>query len=59
MYVFVHAQDIKTVHAGGGVKKWQNSVHIVVECPPSHFLQQMSMIDGPIILVWNRMAPSS
>ena len=35
MYVFVHAQGIKTVHAGGGggVKKWQNSVHVVVECP--------------------------
>ena len=34
MSVFVHAQGIKTVHAkGGGVKKWQNSVHIVVECP--------------------------
>ena len=32
MSVFVHAQGIKTVHAGrGGVKKWQNSVHIVVE----------------------------
>ena len=31
---FVHAQGIKTVHAGGrGVKKWQNSVHVVVECP--------------------------
>ena len=33
MYVFVHAQGIKTVHAGGWVKKWQNSVHVVVECP--------------------------
>ena len=34
MFVFVHAQGIKTVHArGGGVKKWQNSVHVVVECP--------------------------
>ena len=34
MSVFVHAQGIKTVHAGGrGVKKWQNSVHGVVECP--------------------------
>ena len=35
MSVFVLAQGIKTVHAGGGggVKKWQNSVHIVVECP--------------------------
>ena len=32
--VFVHAQGIKTVHAeGGGVKKWQNFVHVVVECP--------------------------
>ena len=33
MSVFVHAQGMKTVHAGGGVKKWQNSVHVVVECP--------------------------
>ena len=34
MSVFVHAQVIKTVHAGeGGVKKRQNSVHVVVECP--------------------------
>ena len=34
MSVFVHAQGIKTVHAGGegGGKKWQNSVHVVVEC---------------------------
>ena len=31
MSVFVHAQGIKTVHAGGGVKKRQNSVHVVVE----------------------------
>ena len=29
---FVHGQGIKTVHAGGGGgKKWQNSVHVVVE----------------------------
>ena len=36
MSVFVHAQGIKTVHAGrAGVKKWQNSVHVVVECPLS------------------------
>ena len=34
MSVFVHAQGLKTVHAGGGVQKWQNSVHVVVECPP-------------------------
>ena len=35
MSVFVHAQGIKTVHAGReeGVKEWQNSVHVVVECP--------------------------
>ena len=34
--VFVHAQGIKTVHdVGGGVKKWQNSDHVVVNCPPS------------------------
>ena len=33
MSVFVHAQGIKTIHAGGGGQKWQNSVHVVVECP--------------------------
>ena len=33
MSVFVHAQDIKTVHAGGEVKKGQSSIHVVVECP--------------------------
>ena len=33
MSAFVHAQGIKTIHAGVGVKKWQNSVHVVVECP--------------------------
>ena len=36
MSVFVNAQGIKTVHAGGeGVKKGLNSVNVVVECPPS------------------------
>jgi hypothetical protein len=36
MSVFVHAQGMKTVHAGDeGVKSWQNSVHVVVECPLS------------------------
>ena len=29
--VFVPALGIKIVHAGGGVNKWQNSVHVVVE----------------------------
>ena len=33
MFVFVHASGIKTVHTGVGVKNWQNSVHVVVECP--------------------------
>ena len=36
MSVFVHAQGIKTVHdVGEGVKKGQNSDHVLVECPPS------------------------
>ena len=30
MSVFVHAQGRKNVHTG---QKWQNSVHLVVECP--------------------------
>ena len=30
MSVFVHAQDIKTVHARGSIRKWQNSVHVAV-----------------------------
>ena len=39
---FVHAQGIKTVHSGGGgVKKWQNSVYIVVEYPLSPLNQKM------------------
>ena len=34
MFVFVHAQGIKTVNTrGGGGKKWQNSVQVVVEWP--------------------------
>ena len=32
MSVFVHAQGIKTVHAGGGQKQ-HNSAHVVVERP--------------------------
>ena len=39
MAVLVHAQGIKTVHAGRGDQKWQNSVQVVVECP-------LSMISG-------------
>ena len=37
MSVFVHPQGIKTVHTGGGVKKWPNSIQVVVECPLSKF----------------------
>ena len=34
MSVFVHAHGIKNCpHKGRGVKKWQNSVQVVVECP--------------------------
>ena len=29
--VFIHVQGIKMSTEGGGVKKWQNSVHVVVE----------------------------
>ena len=31
---FCPRSGYKIVHAGGRVKKWQNSVHVVVECPP-------------------------
>ena len=32
MHVFVRSQDVKTVHTKGeGIKKWQNSVQVVVE----------------------------
>ena len=37
---FVHAHGLKTVHAGGWGQKWQNSVHVVVECPLSSMLKQ-------------------
>ena len=33
--IYPRSEYQKTVHAGGGVKKWQNSVHVVVECPLS------------------------
>ena len=44
MSVFVHVQGIKTVHAGWGVKKWQNSVHVVVECPLNLYPQIYQII---------------
>ena len=44
MSVFVHAQGNKTVHEeGGGVRKWQNSVHIIVECPPRITINSCSL----------------
>ena len=47
MSVFVQAQGIKTVHAGrGGVKRWQNSVHVVVECP---FIQKKVRRNYPLL----------
>ena len=46
MSVFVHAQGIKTVHVGGGVKKWQNSVHVVVEWP----LRSMGLLSRNVAL---------
>ena len=43
MSVFVHAQGIKTVHAGRGVKKWQNSVYLFVELPHTHCMSSMRL----------------
>ena len=37
MYVFVHA-------GGWGIDKWQNSVHVVVECPLIH----KSVVRAPV-----------
>ena len=56
MSAFAHAQCIKTVHTVGGVKKWQNSVHVVVECPLRKEnaynltdLCQLSVVVGPFL----------
>ena len=55
MSVFVHAQGIKTVHAGGGVKKWQNSVHLVVECPPTLSINVLFLgYFGPYLIIYGR-----
>ena len=35
--VFVHAQVKRMSTQGWGVKKWQNSVHVVVECPHTNY----------------------
>ena len=49
MSVFVNAQGIKTVHTGRGVKKWQNSVHVVVACPLMQLRQHYEMQTGNAI----------
>ena len=52
MSVFVHAQGIKTVHARrGGVKKCQNSVHVVVECPLTQFIDPSSVNDYRVFMI--------
>ena len=57
MSVFVHAQGVKTVHEWLGVgwdKKWQNSVHVVVECPLTQFSYiNNSRINQGVGVLWN------
>ena len=43
MSVFVHYQGIITVHAGR-VKKWQNSVYVVVECPLATYTNEIFQV---------------
>ena len=46
MSVFVHVQGKKTVHAGRGVRKLQNSVHVVIEWPlRPKYLSHMRMVN--------------
>ena len=58
MSVFVHAEGIKTVHhAGGEVKKWQISVHVVVEWPLNtkwavYFLAKQWQISVHVVVEW-------
>ena len=49
MAVFVHAQVIKPVHTGRGVKKWQDSVHIVVEWTLISTNERTESITGHVI----------
>ena len=55
MSVFVHAQGITTVHAGGGGggKKWQNSVHVVVKCPLSTYICVEIPVFESIVQIFN------
>ena len=41
----VHVKPISTHSEGGEVKKWQNSVHVVVECP---LITKVKVHGGPI-----------
>ena len=53
MSVFVHPQGIKTVHEEGD-QKWQNSVHVVVECPLISIHMSTLVISKPAVLFKNR-----
>ena len=46
MSVFVHAQSVKTVHAGGWGQRMANFVHVVIKCPLTVF----GSIFGPWLL---------
>ena len=47
MFLFVHVQDIKTVHKGGGDRNWQNSVNVVVKRPLTGFL----LLQGKAVVI--------
>ena len=46
MSVFVQAQGIKTVHAGGGGQKMANYVHVVVECPLTYIEHTHNIVNS-------------
>ena len=47
-------QGIKTVHAGRGegVKKWQNSVHVNVECSLTHAKKMSDQLNDAILFFY-------
>jgi hypothetical protein len=51
---------MKTVHAGGlgeGVKKRQNSVHVVVECPLTSSGLDIDFFDMDILYLYELLTP--